>query len=110
MLFDVGGAAQIAAGSRMKMPFNGIARGICVSASAARTAGTATFQVFKNAADIGASSDAVIDGTNTTFVCSTSGTGTFVAGDLLDIRVTTSGLLPAAATEYTAEIIVEWTN
>ncbi|MFN0118453.1 MAG: hypothetical protein ACKVQC_09215 [Elusimicrobiota bacterium] len=110
MVFDVAGAAQIAAGSRMKMPYAGTARGICVSGSAARSAGTATFQIFKNAVDIGATSDAVIDGTNTQFVCSTAGTGTFVAGDILDVRVTSSALTPAASTEYTADIIVEWSN
>lgn len=111
MTFDVAGANQIAAGSRIKMAFAGTAIGICVTGSAARTAGTATFQIYKNGADIGASSDAVINGTNTQFVCSTGGTGTFAAGDILDIRVTTdAGFLPAASTEYTADLYVNYTN
>ncbi len=111
MTFDVAGANQIGAGSRIKMAFAGTAIGICVTGSAARTAGTATFQIYKNGADIGASSDAVIDGTNTQFVCSTGGTGTFAAGDILDIRVTTNaGFLPAASTEYTADLYVNYTN
>ncbi len=111
LVFDVAGVAQIAAGSRIKMAFAGTAIGICVTGSAARTAGTATFQVFKNGVDIGASSDAVINGTNTQFVCSTGGTGTLVAGDILDIRVTTdAGFLPTASTEYTADLYVNYTN
>ncbi|MFN0118452.1 MAG: hypothetical protein ACKVQC_09210 [Elusimicrobiota bacterium] len=111
MQLEVGSAAQVVGGSRIIMPFNGKAVGICVSGSAARTAGTATFQIFKNAVDIGSTSDAVIDGTNTQFVCSSGGTGTFVTGDLLDIRVTTdAALLPAATTEYTASLIVDFWN
>lgn len=109
LFFDVAGVAQIAAGSRIKMPYAGTAKGMCVSGSAARTAGTATFQIFLNGADIGASSDAVIDATNTQFVCSTGGTGTFVAGDILDIRVTTVGFAPTTA-EWTADLIVQWSN
>ena len=110
LVIDVAGAAQIAAGSRFKMPYNGIAKGICVSGSAARTAGSATFQIFRDGADIGSSSDAVIDGSNTQFVCSTGGTGTFTAGQILDVRVTTTGTFAPTTTEYTADIIVEWTN
>lgn len=111
LTFDVAGSAQVAAGSRIRMPFAGRARGICVSGSAARTVGTATFQIFKNGSSIGTTSNAVIDGTNTQFVCSSGGAGMFVSGDILDIRVTTDATFaPAASTEYTAELIVDFTN
>lgn len=104
------GFAPVAANSRMTMPFNGIVRGVIASGSAARTAGSATFQVFKNAADIGSGPDAIIDGTNTQYVASNTGVETFVAGDILDIRVTTtSDWLPTTA-EWFTQIVVEWTN
>ncbi len=98
-----------AANSSMPMPFNGIVRGIIVSGSGARTSGTATFKVFKNGSLVGSGPDAVIDGTNTQYVASSGGTETFSAGDLLDIRVTTSGWAPTNQ-EWFAQIIVEWTS
>lgn len=110
LTFDVAGNAQVAAGSRIKMPYAGIARGSCVSGSAARTAGTATFQIWVNGVDVSATGDAIIDATNTQFVCSTSGTATFVVGDILDIRVTTNAAFAPTTTEYTADLIVEWSN
>lgn len=50
---------------------------------------------------------AVIDGTNTQFVGLNAGMVAVVAGDLLDIRVTSSGSAPSGTADYTAEIVLE---
>jgi hypothetical protein len=110
IFFVVGAAAQNAAGSRIKMPYDGKVVGMAVSGSAARTGGTATFHVFKGGSDIGTSSDVLINGTNTQLHYSTGGTDTFVAGDILDVRVTTSGTWAPTTAEWTATVFVEWTN
>jgi hypothetical protein len=79
-------------------------RGGCVTAvwvksSLARTAGTLTVKIFNNGSVVG-SLTAVLDGTNTTFKATTQNKGTtnFVAGDELELRVTTdAGWLPVTA-------------
>jgi hypothetical protein len=66
--------------------------GISVVSDAARTNGTATFQVYTNNSATGLI--AVLDGTNTqySYTIQASGLDTFAAGALLDVRVsTTSG-------------------
>jgi hypothetical protein len=109
LIVAVGGTSMTTSGSRMAMAFNGNIVGIVVSGSAACTNGTAVFRVYKNAAATAVS--ATISTTNPQFAYSNTGTDTFVAGDLLDIRVTTNGsLLPQNTTEYVSWIIIEWTN
>ena len=93
------------------MPFNGIVRGICISGSGARTAGTATFQVFRNGSYIGGgASDAVIGATSTQFVCSSTGAAVVNAGDILDVRVTTTVAWLPVNLYFTAQIVYEFTN
>ena len=65
--------------------------GIAVASTEARTAGTATFEVFKNGTGIGLTT--TLDATDTQYNTATQagGVDTFVAGDRLDVRVTTDG-------------------
>lgn len=65
--------------------------GISVASSEARTAGTATFEVFKNG--IGTGLTTVLDATDTqyAFGVQAEGVDTFAAGDRIDVRVTTDG-------------------
>jgi hypothetical protein len=75
--------------SEMEVPFAGEIVYMSVGGSNARTNGSATFTVFLNGATTGFT--CVIDGTNTQYHnCSNSG-DTFVAGDVIDVRVTTTG-------------------
>lgn len=79
--------------------------GISVALSEARTAETATFEVFKNGVATGLT--VVIDGTNTqyTFATQAAGTDTFVAGDRLDVRVTTHASFTPTSSD--AEAVIE---
>jgi len=109
LIVAVGGTNMTVDGSRIIMAFNGRIAGITITGSAACTAGTAVFTVFKNAAATAVS--ATISTTNPQYVYSNTGTDTFVTGDLLDIRVTTNGTFtPQNTTEYVSWIIIEWTN
>jgi len=109
LIVAVGGTSMSVSGSRMMMPFNGRITGIIVTGSAACTAGSAVFTVFKNAAASAVS--ATISTANPQYVYANTGTDTFVAGDILDIRVTTDGTFtPNGSTEYVSWIIIEWTN
>lgn len=108
LLINYGPGAQVAAGSRFKVGNAGIITGISVSGSAARTAGTATFTVFKNA--VATAVTLVIDGTNTQFNATTGGSVAFVAGDILDVRVTTNGTWAPTTAEWAAWIQVSFTN
>lgn len=79
--------------------------GISVALSAARTGGTATFEVWKNGVATGLT--VVINGTNTQYHYTTqaAGTDTFVAGDRLDVRYTTDGSwAPTAYAEASIEV------
>lgn len=89
------------------MAYPGSVVAIMVNSTEARTAGTATFEVFKNGTGIGLT--AVLDGTNTTKKVTTQafGTDTFVAGDVLDIRVTTSSWTPTTA-DVEAGFVVQY--
>lgn len=94
--------------SEIYVPYAGNIVGISIAGSAVRTAGSATFTVFKNDGTTGFT--CVIDGTNTQYNDCTqaSGTDTFAAGDFLDVRITTDlGFAPSAANEYAVEIWVE---
>lgn len=110
LIVAVGGTNQTATGSRIQMAFAGKIIGLTVSGSAVCTGGTAVFTVFVN----GSASDAsatINSTTNTTYAYSGSGTTSFAAGDLLDIRVTTSATYsPDNSNEYTGWIIIEWTD
>ncbi|MDP3665814.1 MAG: hypothetical protein Q8R50_03970, partial [Sediminibacterium sp.] len=108
LIFSIAGVAQIAAGSRIAMPNAGIITGVMVSGSAARTAGTATFTVFNNG--VATAVTGVIDVTNSQFVASTGGTATFVAGDILDLRVTTTATWAPTTAEWGAMIVVAFTD
>lgn len=98
------------AAARIKMPFAGRIKAISVSGSAARTAGTATFTVFKNNATVSGAPSLVIDGTNTQRHQVSTGTATFVAGDDLQVVATTDGSWSPVSTEYVVMIVVEWTS
>jgi hypothetical protein len=54
--------------------------------------------------------DAVINGTDTqyAFGVQAAGSDTFVAGDQLDVRVTTDGSFAPVTTEYEASIEVQY--
>jgi hypothetical protein len=73
--------------------------GVTVKSYAARAGGTLTIKVFKNGAQLGTLT-AVLDGANTTFKATTQAKDidTFVAGDELELTVTTdAGWLPVTA-------------
>ena len=91
----------------MSMPYAGNIVGISVGGNAARTAGSATFTVFKNDSTTGFT--CVIDGSNTQYnkCTQSSGSDTFSAGDLFDIRVTTDLTFAPTTTEYAVEIWIE---
>jgi hypothetical protein len=98
-----------ASGSRIIMPFNGKIIGITLSGSAPCTAGTATFTVFKNSTATAVTT--VINSTgNIQFSYTNTGTVSFVAGDLLDLRVTTNTAFHPENIEYIGLIIIEWIN
>lgn len=109
MQFNYGLATQTGAGSRVAMPNAGIITGVMASGNVASTAGTATFTVFLNG--VATAVTGVIDATNPQFVASTGGTAAFVAGDILDLRVTTDGnFLPSGSSDYGAMITVAFTD
>ncbi len=80
--------------------------GISVAASAARTAGTATFEVFKN--DVATGLTAVLDATDTQFAIGTQSglVDTFIDGDRLDVRVTTDGAWAPTTADVEAVIVI----
>lgn len=85
----------------------GSVTGVAVRSSLPRTAGTLQATVYNNGAS--RFTTAILDGTNPSFKATTQSKGviTFVAGDLLDIRITTdAGWLPITA-KITASIEVE---
>jgi hypothetical protein len=93
----------------MIMAFDGRITGIAVSGSAACTAGTAIFRVFRNNAATAVST--TISTANPQYVYLNTGTETFVTGDILDIRVSTDGTFsPNNSIDYISWIIIEWTN
>lgn len=71
--------------------YNGELVGLSVASSEARTAGTATFEVFINGTGTGLTT--VLDATDTqyAFAVQVAGSDSFSAGDRLDVRVTTDG-------------------
>lgn len=86
-----------------RMPWAGRIVGLAVMTNTARTAGTSVSTVYK-----GGSSTAItatIDGTNT-LSHSTTGSVTFAAGDILDVRHTDTSYTPAAT--LFATIYVEY--
>lgn len=73
--------------------------GISVAGDTARTAGTATFEVYKNG--VGTGLTVTIDGTNTQYhyAAQASGTDTFIAGDRLNVQFTLASLSPTIGFE-----------
>jgi hypothetical protein len=108
LTFDYGGGVQTAAGSVVKMPNAGIITGIMATGSVARTAGTATFTVFKNG--VATAVTGVIDATNPQFLATTGGTDTFVAGDRLDVRITTNAAWAPTTAEWGAMVVIAFTD
>ncbi len=90
------------------MSHSGHIVGVSVAASEVRTAGTATFEVFKNTVATGLTT--VLDGTDTQYASSTQATSldTFVADDRLDIRVTTDGSWAPTTADVEAAITVQF--
>ena len=88
-------------------PRSGSITAIAVLSNAARTAGTLTVEAYINGVATGLT--AVLDGTNTTFKASTQAKGTdaFVAGDKLDIRITTTGAWLPTTADVRASLEVE---
>ena len=93
--------------SEAYMPYAGNIVGLEVGGGAARTAGTATFEVYKNGGATGLT--VVIDGTNTQYNRTTqaSGSDTFVAGDYIDVRETTDGTWAPTTAEWVATVWIE---
>ncbi len=91
----------------MVMPFAGSIRGISIAMSAARTAGSMTVTAFKNGATTGFT--CVIDATNTirNACTQTSGADTFVAGDTIEPRITTTGTWSPTNSETAVELWVD---
>lgn len=111
LTFDMPTSAILPAGqANIRMPFAGKVVGISASMSAARTQGSATFEVFKNGSALTGTPTCVIDATNTQRTYGASGTGTFVAGDYLDVRVDMAGTYAPTTSESAVYITVEWTN
>lgn len=82
---------------------------IWVLSTAARTAGTLTVNVFKNGAQLG-TIGATLDGVNTTYKAiqtPTSENMPFLAGDKLDLRVTTTAAWAPTSADIIAGIEVE---
>jgi hypothetical protein len=82
--------------------------GISAALNAPRSAGTLTFRVFNTGIDTGFS--VVIGAVNPQFNFATQAAGqdTFVAGDRLDIRVTTSGNLNPTSLDGEAVVTVQY--
>lgn len=80
--------------------------GVSVASSEARTAGTATFEVFKNGTGTGLT--CILNGTDTQYASAVQATGvdTFVAGDRLDVRVSTDGSWTPTTADVEAAITV----
>lgn len=86
----------------------GSVTGVNVKSNAARIAGSLTIKVFKNGTVLGTLT-AVLDGTNTTFKATTQAkdTDTFVAGDELELRVTTDGSWSPVTADIRAALEIE---
>jgi hypothetical protein len=86
---------------------DGSVTGIGVKSNGARTAGTLTVTATINGSATGLT--AVLDGTNTTKKSTTQSRGidNFVAGDVLDIRITTTGAWLPTTADITASLEVE---
>lgn len=82
--------------------------GISVASTDARTAGTATFEVYKNGSATGLT--AVLDGTNTTFAFGVQAIDldTVAAGDRLDVRVTTTGTWTPTTADVEATVVLQY--
>lgn len=106
LLFTAENDKQTPDGSRMIMPFDGKIIGIIIAGSVARTAGTATFTVFNNGS--ATSVTAVINGSNPQRVATNNGNVSFSAGDILDLRASTTVSFNPTNSEYNGWIIVEW--
>ncbi|MDX2443531.1 MAG: hypothetical protein QNK30_06990 [Bacteroidales bacterium] len=106
LIFTAGGEKQSDSGSRMIMPFDGRIIGIIIAGSAARTAGTATFTVFNNGS--ATSVNAVINGSNPQRIATNNGNVSFSAGDILDLRASTTVSYNPTNIEYNGWIIIEW--
>jgi hypothetical protein len=101
-----GGVVQSASGSRMMMPFAGRIIGMIISGSAPNTAGTGTFTVFNNGTATTVSG--VISTANPSYLATSGGNVAFSAGDMLDLRVTTTNDWNPRLSEYSGWIIIEW--
>ncbi len=111
LTFDIPTSALLPAGqARIRMPFAGKVVGISASMSAARTAGTATFEVFKNNTALTGTPTCVINATDTQRAYGGSGTGTFNAGDDIDVRVDMAGTYAPTTSEAVVFVIIEWTS
>ena len=94
----VDGAVGAYSTSALIMKKSGSLLSVCVKTNDARTAGSLTAEVYKNGAGTGLT--AVLDGASATFTKTSQarGTDTFVAGDDIDVRITTdAGWLPITA-------------
>lgn len=80
--------------------------GLTVASSEARTAGTATFEIYKNGTGIGLT--VVLDATNPQYVAASQAAAldTFVSGDRLDVRVTTDGSWAPTTADVEASIVI----
>lgn len=83
--------------------------GIAAVATTDRTAGTMTFEVFKNGVATGLT--CVLNGSTVRYTWATQAAGldTFVAGDRLDVRATNAAYTPGAA-NFEASITIEFSE
>lgn len=82
--------------------------GISVAGDITRTAGTATFEVYKNGTGVGLT--CVLNGTDTQYAygVQAGGTDTFVAGDRLGVRVTTDASWAPTTMNVDAQVTVQF--
>lgn len=106
LLMGAQDVVQSNSGSRMMMPFDGRIIGIIISGSAPKTSGTGTFTVFNNGTATAVSG--VISTANPSYLATSDGNVSFSAGDMLDLRVTTTNDWNPRNSEYSGWIIIEW--
>ena len=92
------------------VPYAGSAVAISVASNEARSAGTATFEVFIN--DVASGLTAVLDATDTQYAFGTQAVGTdaLAAGDRVDVHVTTDGTWAPTTADVEATIFVAVTD
>jgi hypothetical protein len=83
--------------------------GLSVDAGTARSGGSATFEVWKNGVATGLTTTLDATNTQTNFVAQAKDLDTFVAGDRIDVRVTTdASWAPVTANNLECAVTVQY--